>query len=102
MAEINSKVLLKVGDVVELEFTRNGYNADDEYTSCWTDAFYNDVDVVVKCNGVKPVSGMYPYLMPEINGKAQRTKGKKIIVTVMEVIETNIRGGVVTQLIKVA
>ncbi len=101
-AEINSKELLKVGDVVELEFTRNGYNADDEYTGCWTEANYNDVEVAVNCNGVKPVSGMYPYLMPVINGKAQKTKGKKLIVTVMEVLETNIYAGVVKQFIKVA
>ena len=100
--EINSKQLLKVGDIVELEFTRNGYNADDEYTECWTEANYNDVEVAVNCSGVKPVSGMYPYLMPVINGKAQKTKGKKLTVTVIEVLETNIYVGVVKQFIKVA
>lgn len=100
--EINSKQLLKVGDIVELEFTRNGYNADDEYTECWTEANYNDVEVAVNCSGVKLVSGMYPYLMPVINGKAQKTKGKKLTVTVIEVLETNIYAGVVKQFIKVA
>ena len=100
--EINSKELLKVGDVVELEFTRNGHNADEEYTECWTEANYNDVEIVVNCNGVKPVIGMYPYLMPVINGKAQKTKGKKLTVTVIEVLETNIYAGVVKQFIKVA
>lgn len=100
--EINSKQLLKVGDIVELEFTRNGYNADDEYTECWTEANYNDVEVAVNCSGVKPVSGMYPYLMPVINGKAQKTKGKKLTVTVIEVLETNIYAEVVKQFIKVA
>ena len=99
---INSKELLKVGDVVELEFTRNGYNADDEYTECWTNAIYNDVEIAVNCNGVRPVSGRYPYLMPMINGKTQKTKGKKLTVTVIEVIETNICEGVVKQFIKVA
>jgi hypothetical protein len=101
-AEINSKELLKVGDVVELEFITNGYNADEEYTECWTEANYNDVEVVVNCNGVKPVSGMYPYLMPVINGKTQKTKGKKLTVTIIEVLETNIYAGVVKQFIKVA
>ena len=101
-AEINSKELLKIGDVVELEFTRNGYNADDEYTECWTEANYNDVKVAINCNGVKPVSGMYPYLMPVINGKAQKTKGKKLTVTVLEVLTTRIYNGVVTQVIKIA
>ena len=100
--EINSKQLLKVGDIVELEFTRNGYNADDEYTECWTEANYNDVEVAVNCSGVKPVSGMYPYLMPIINGKAQKTKGKKLTVTVLEVLETNSYAGAVKQFIKVA
>jgi hypothetical protein len=100
--EINSKNLLKVGDIVELEFTRNGYNADEEYTECWTEASYGDVDLAVNCAGVKAISGMYPYLMPVINGKAQKTKGKKLTVTVIEVLETNIYAGVVKQFIKVA
>ena len=99
--EINSKELLKVGDIVELEFTRNGYNADEEYTECWTEANYNDVEVAVNCNGVKPVSGMYPYLMPVINGKAQRTKGKTITVIVLEILGTDIYDGVVKQSIKI-
>lgn len=100
--EINSKELLKVGDVVELEFTRNGYNADEEHTECWTEANYNGVEIAINCNGVKQVSGMYPYLMPVINGKAQKTKGKKLTVTVLEVLETNIYAGIVKQFIKVA
>lgn len=100
--EIDSKELLKVGDVVELEFTKNGYNANEEYSECWTEAIYNDVDIVINCNGVKPVGGMYPYLMPVINGKAQRTKGKKLIVNIMEVLETNIYNGVVKQFIRIS
>ena len=99
---INSKKLLKVGDVVELEFTKNGFNADYEYTECWTDAMYNDVEIGVNCNGVRQVGGRYPYLMPMINGKTQKTKGKKLTVTVMEVLGTNIYNGVVKQFIKVS
>jgi len=102
--EINSKQLLKVGDVVTLEFLRNGYNGsivDDEYTECWTDALYGDIDVYINC-GVKAVRGMYPYLMPVINGKAQKTKGKTLTVTVTEIFHTDIRDGVVYQNIKVA
>lgn len=97
--EIKSKKLLKVGDIVELEFTRNGYNVD---TECWTEANYNDIEITVNCNGVKQVSGRYPYLMPIINGRAQKTKGKKLTVTVMEILETNIYAGVVKQFIKIA
>lgn len=99
---LNSKQLLKAGDVVEIQFTSNGYNADDDYTECWTEANYNDIEVAVNCNGVKQVNGMYPYLMPVINGKAQRTKGKKITVTVIEVLETSIHEGDVKQFIKIA
>jgi len=100
--EINSKVLLKVGDTVELDFVSNGYNADDNYTECWTQACFGEIDVLVNCNGVKQVDGMYPYLMPMINGKCQRTKAKKIQVKVLEIIKTEIYGGVVKQFIKVA
>lgn len=99
-AEINSKTLLKVGDVVTLEFLCNGYNADDEYTECWTEAIYGDINVYINC-GVKRVGGMYPYLMPVINGKAQKTKGKSISVTVIDIFWTDIRDGRVYQNIKV-
>lgn len=85
--KINSVNHLKVGDVIELDFVRNGYNADDDYTECFTEATYGDMSVIVGCSGVKPVDGMYPYLMPVINGKAQKTKNKKITVTVIEVEE---------------
>ncbi len=100
--EINSKNLLNAGDIVELEFTRNGYNADEKYTECWTEATCGDIDLAVNCSGVKAISGMYPYLMPVVNGKAQKTKGKKITVTVLEVLETGIYDGCVKQFIKVA
>lgn len=100
--EINAHKLLKEGDEVELEFVRNGYNADENYTECWTEARFEDVELCVNCKGVKPVQGMYPYLMPVINGKALRTKGKKLKVKVVEVIETGLFGGIVKQFIKVA
>lgn len=99
--EINNKQLVGIGNV-ELEFTSNGYNADDDYTECWVMATYGDIDVKVLCNGVKPVDGMYPYLMPVINGKAQRTKNKKITVSVIEIIKTEIYSGQVEQFIKIA
>lgn len=100
--DIENAQTVKPGDVVELEFLRNGYNADDDYTECWTDARFGETELKVLCNGVKPVSGMYPYLMPVINGKAQKTKGKKLTVTVIEILETNIYAEVVKQFIKVA
>lgn len=98
---INSKQLLNVGDKVELEFTRNGYNANEEYTECFTSAIYNDVEVTIKCKGVKYVGGKYPYLMPIINGKAQKTKGKKITVTISDVLNTTVSENIVKQYIEI-
>ena len=53
------------------------------------------------CSGVKYVGGMYPYLMPMVNGKCQKTKGKNITVTVLDVFNTNVCGDIVSQQIKV-
>lgn len=99
---IENAQTVKVGDVVDIEFLTNGYNADDNYTECWTEARLGETELKVLCSGVKAVNGMYPYLMPMINGKTQRTKGKKITVKVLEVFETNIYGGIVEQQIRVA
>lgn len=101
-ALINSLPLLKVGDVVELAFQRNGYNANEDYTECWTDAIHGELDVVVCCAGAKRVDGMYPYLMPIINGKAQKIKGKNLAVKVLECIQVQVYDGVVRQIVKVA
>jgi hypothetical protein len=100
--EIDQAQTVKAGDVVELEFVRNGYNSDDNYTECWTEAKLGDTILNVLCSGVKPVSGMYPYLMPFVNGKAQKTKGKKIEVRVLEVFNTFNYGGQIEQQIKIA
>lgn len=100
--DIESAHTVKVGDVVELEFVRNGYNADEEYKECWTEARLGETEIAVCCGGVRLVEGMYPYLMPMINGKTQKTKGKKIEVKVIEVFNTGIYGGIVKQQIKVA
>lgn len=100
--ELDNAQTLKVGDVVELEFVRNGYNADEEYKECWTEARLGETEIAVCCGGVRLVEGMYPYLMPMINGKAQKTKGKKIEVKVTEVFNTGIYAGVVKQQIRVA
>jgi hypothetical protein len=93
---------VKVGDIVELEFLRNGFNADENYAECWTEAELGDTVLKVLCSGAKPVGGIYPYLMPIINGKAQKTKGKKIWVKVLEVFNTFNYGGRIEQEIKIA
>lgn len=100
--DIENAQTVKVGDVVELEFVRNGYNADDEYKECWTEARLGKTEIAVCCSGVRLVEGRYPYLMPLINGKTQKTKGKKIEVKVTEVYNTEIYGGIVKQQIRVA
>jgi len=103
-AEIDSAQTLKVGDVVEIEFVGNGYNADENYRECWTEGRYGDTIIKMLCSGVKPINGMYPYLMPIINGKAQRTRGKKLTITVTEVLNISISSywGQVEQAIKIA
>lgn len=109
---------VSVGDVITLSFQRNGYNgwfSDNgrmeyihsgeasmaRYDRCFVDAYLNDTMVTIECP-CRPVSGMYPYLMPIINGKAQRTKNKSIEVTVTEVTKTDLSNGQVRQFIKVA
>lgn len=106
LEKINTVKPLKVGDVVELDFVRNGYNSNEDYTECLTEALYGDLVLLVQCSGVKYVGGMYPYLMPIINGKAQKTKNKKIPVTVIEVdkpkLEYRYGNECIQQFIKVA
>jgi hypothetical protein len=80
-----------VGDVVELEFTSNGewridHHNDDERVCC-ARVNFGDIQVRVICKGGKDVNGMYPYTMPIVNGKAQRTRGKTITVEVIKVKE---------------
>jgi hypothetical protein len=100
--EIDNAQTVKIGDVVELDFVSNGYNADENYTECWAEARLGDTIIRAKCSGVKPVNGMYPYLMPKINDKTQRTKGKKLTVTVTEVFNTDNYNGEIEQQIKIA
>ena len=98
---LSSANLIEVGKSVEIQGLTNGYNADDNYTECTLSARYGDIDIYVICGGVKPVFGMYPYLMPVIGGKAQKTKNKAITVNVLDV-KTSIEGGNVKQVIWVA
>lgn len=96
---VSNSSTLKEGDKVVVDFLYNGYNADEDYTECWTKALYKDIELKVLC-GVKFVDCLYPYLMPIINGKAQRTKGKSIEIHVREIIETVVESGKVVQYIK--
>jgi len=94
---LNNSNLLKVGDVVDVEFLTNGYNSNEDYTECFTAGRYGDIRLSIRCNGVRRVDGMYPYLMPMVDGKAQRTKNKTIKVTISENSRTYISDGEVVQ-----
>lgn len=98
---IKSAPLLKVGDMVELQFTTNGYNLDEDEGTCWTMATYKGMDVYIECSYFRRVDGMYPYIMPGINGKPRRTKNKTFMVVVTDIILTKIEYGKVVQYIKV-
>jgi hypothetical protein len=89
---INSAKPLQTGDVVELKFVRNGYVSGDELDEIWTEALFGEINVLVRCSGGKHVNGMYPYIMPKINNKYQRTKNKTISVKVIDVYSTSIIG----------
>lgn len=60
--------------------TSKGYDACIAYAELIIGGY--KVLLRVECPGVKQVLGMYPYLMPKVNGKLQRTKGKSIEVEV--------------------
>jgi len=97
---VDSATLLSVGDTITLSFRTNGFNANDNYTECLSDAVFGNISVRV-FSGVKFVGGMYPYLMPVINGKAQKTRGKDLTVTISEVISTGLDGDNVIQCVRV-
>jgi len=40
-----------------------------------------DAEIVVQCSDAVRVNGMYPYTMPIVNGKAQKTKNKTLTIT---------------------
>lgn len=84
---------LKVGDEVEIEFITNGYRGDfyDNNTNMWDRCFsnakYGDIELKVEHNsGGKQVDGMYPYIMPVINGnQPHRIKNKTLKVKVLKI-----------------
>ena len=92
---------LKPGDVVEMTFASNGYSLEDDYRKCLVYSTHNDITVRVTCPGVKRVDGRYPYLMPMINGKCRRTKGKTFTVTVETASKVEVYGDVMYQSISI-
>ena len=97
---IKNAKTLKIGDTVDLEFISNGINVLNDISRCLVKAEYGDTEIIVVCP-CRPVEGRYPYLMPIIGGKAKRTRGKTISVTVVDVQLTDIKFGKVGQRILV-
>jgi hypothetical protein len=124
-ATLNAMNPLKVGDEVELEFISNGFltmkkhpneanmtsdeyyawEVSDEGKQCVAKATKDGSDIVfyVSVPDYKRVNGRFPYIMPSINGKCQKTKGKRFVVKVYEVSEPYInRWNYIEQSIKIA
>lgn len=77
-AMLNNAIDLHPNQEVEIEFTSNGFN-HDRYsgdTGCTAIGFVNGHKCWVRFPWCKPVAGRFPYIMPIVNGKACRTKGK--------------------------
>ncbi len=85
---IEESGIVPVG-LVELEFTTNGRNYHPDF-GCTAYAIYGDTEVIVAFPNAKQVLGRYPYIMPEVNGKLKKTKGKKFTVNVVSVTEPKI------------
>lgn len=100
--ELGKAPALAPGQEVEVEFTSNGFNYDPVTGECSAKATYQDTVLYVNIPGAKEVRGMYPYIMPAINGKAQKTKGKKLQVKVLKAGEPYRMFGKPTQDIWVA
>lgn len=125
LAILNQANPLKAGDEVELEFISNGFMTmkyhpnqidmtSDEYYAwessedskqCVAKATKDGSDVVfyVSVPNFKRVAGRFPYIMPSINGKCVKTKGKRFVVKVAEVsVPNQDKWNNITQSIKIA
>lgn len=80
---------VEVGEV-ELTFTSNGFNYDETDGRCYARALRGELEVTVRFPSCKIVGGMYPYIMPMVNGKAMKTKGKTIKVNVVYCLEPQV------------
>ena len=80
--------LIPIGKPIELLITSNGFNVQEsdcgKPIQCQLNAEIageDDISVRVIVSNFGRVGGIYPYIMPMINGKIQRTKNKKFTVT---------------------
>lgn len=100
-----------------LTFTSNGFNAwwsdngrisyiedmgcGEKLDRCHIKAISegSDINFIVVSQGLKKVYGRFPYMMPMVNGKCQRTRNKTIEVEVYKVEEPKIMGNYIEQVI---
>ena len=84
---------LEAGKVYEFEFLTNGRNGGwlrdkegNQKEIIVAHAIVGNAEIVVKFpEGGRHVNGMYPYIMPILNGTAQKTKGRKIALKIAEI-----------------
>lgn len=83
----------------EITFTSNGYNYDEETNECFarTEIVNSETGrtttVAIRFPNCKVVNGMYPYIMPSVNGKPTKTKGKTFTLNIEIVGETETNWG---------
>jgi len=79
--------ILPIGQPITIHGLSNGFNLEKNDSDAIIRVTFKaavdgiDDDIWVHCSDARLVSGMYPYIMPIVNGKAQKTKNKTIIVT---------------------
>lgn len=101
-AAIANASTLQAGDVVDLDFVSNVYNTEESDMTATVKAAYGNVTVYVCGLAFKQVYGRFPYAMPMINGRFQRSKNKTFKVEVVEILNIRVtRDGNVCQTIKI-
>lgn len=78
---------ISIGELVELNFISNGFNYEEETGVCYAKALFGETEVFVKFPSSKLVGGMYPYIMPSVNGKPMKTKGKTLSLFVVDALQ---------------
>jgi hypothetical protein len=86
------KSQIPIGKPIVVNGISNGYNLNtcSETEKILSVSFMVEIDgmdnrILVVCNDARRVNGLYPYLMPVINGKAQRTKNKSFTIVPTDV-----------------
>ena len=81
------RAILPIGQPIAIHGLSNGFNLEKNDSDAIVRVTFKavvdgiDGDIWVHCSDAHRVLGMYPYIMPVVNGKAQKTKFKDITVT---------------------